>query len=165
MKRVSKTVDFFLQESFSKEFIKYPLLSFDAFFSSFPFAESPPLLTNNGLLMRNWTMFLREKWQITSLCCQEVIKIWKQIWWSNDKTIIDLGYCKIWWFVSVSQINYLPKLKAEANNLVATDKSQYFAQPRPIIFNYSTIICKPHYLMPFLRCDLITQPQCWIKTV
>ena len=50
-------------------------------------------------------------------------------------------------------------------DLVATDKSQYFAQPRPIIFNYSTIICKPHYLMPFLRCDLITQPQCWIKTV
>ena len=29
--------------------------------------------------------------------------------WSNDKTIIELGYRKISWFVSVSKINYLPK--------------------------------------------------------
>ena len=28
--------------------------------------------------------------------------------WPNDKTIIELGYRKISWFVSVSQINYLP---------------------------------------------------------
>ena len=33
----------------------------------------------------------------------------KQTRWSNDKTIIELGYRKITWFVSVSQINYLPK--------------------------------------------------------
>ena len=33
----------------------------------------------------------------------------KQTRWSNDKTIIELGYRKISWFVSVSQINYLPK--------------------------------------------------------
>ena len=30
----------------------------------------------------------------------------KQTRWSNDKTITELGYRKIWWFVSVSQINY-----------------------------------------------------------
>ena len=52
----------------------------------------------------------------------------KQTRWSNDKTIIELSYRKISWFVSVSQINYL--------QLVTTDKSRYFAQPRPIIANY-----------------------------
>ena len=31
--------------------------------------------------------FSREKWQIASLSCQEVIKIWKQTWWSNDKLL------------------------------------------------------------------------------
>ena len=36
--------------------------------------------------------------------------------WSNDKTIIELGYCKASWFVSVSQINYLPQPSASANN-------------------------------------------------
>ena len=48
----------------------------------------------------------------------------KQIRWSNDKTIIELGYRKISWFVTVvSQMSYL----------LATDKSRYFAQPCPII--------------------------------
>ena len=31
---------------------------------------------------------------------------WKERW-SNDKIIIELGYCKISWFVTVSQISYL----------------------------------------------------------
>ena len=39
----------------------------------------------------------------------------KQTRWSNDKTIIELGYRKISWFVSVSQINYLPQPSASAN--------------------------------------------------
>ena len=62
----------------------------------------------------------------------------KQTRWSNDKTIIELGYGKISWFVSVSQINYLPQPSASANNWSArlTDKSRYFAQPRSIIVNY-----------------------------
>ena len=30
----------------------------------------------------------------------------KQTWWSNDETIIELGYRKMSWLVSVSQINY-----------------------------------------------------------
>ena len=56
-------------------------------------------------------MFLREKkWQIASLNYQEMIKIWNQIWGLNDKTIIELGYLKISWFVSASEINYLPGL-------------------------------------------------------
>ena len=87
------------------------------------------------------TTFSREKWQIASLSCREVIKIWKQSWWSNDKTIIELGYHKISWFASVSQINYLPRPSAsEIIELLATDKSQYFARPRPIIVNYLELI-------------------------
>ena len=57
----------------------------------------------------------------------------KQTRWSNDKTIIELGYRKISWFVSVSQINYLSS--AYIIDLLAIDKSRYFAQPRPIIVN------------------------------
>ena len=83
------------------------------------------------------TTFSREKWQITSLSCQEVIETWKQTWWSNDKTIIELGYRKISWFLSVSQVNYLPQPSGlrQIIDLLATDKSRYFAQPRPIIVN------------------------------
>ena len=40
----------------------------------------------------------------------------KQAWWSNDKTIIELGYRKISWFASISHINYLPQSSASANN-------------------------------------------------
>ena len=39
--------------------------------------------------------------------------------WSNDKTIIEHGYRKISWFVSVSQFNYLPQSSASANNCCA----------------------------------------------
>ena len=63
--------------------------------------------------------FSREKWQIASLSCQKVIKIRKQSWRSNDKTIIELGYHKISWFASVSQINYLLQPSASANNWTA----------------------------------------------
>ena len=62
------------------------------------------------------TKLSREKWQIVSLSCQEVVKIWKQNWWSNDKIIIELGYRKISLFVNVSQINCLPQPSALANN-------------------------------------------------
>ena len=76
------------------------------------------------------TMFSREKWQIASLSCQEFVRIWQQLGdQSNDKTIIELGYRKISWFVSASQL-------CQIIDLLATDKSPYFAhRPRPIIFN------------------------------
>ena len=77
------------------------------------------LLYENGRSLRFLKIFLK-----------------KQTRWSNDNTIIELGYRKISWFVGVSQINYLPQPFASANNLLATDKSRYFAQPRPIIVNY-----------------------------
>ena len=44
------------------------------------------------------------------------IFIKKQTWWSNDKAIIELGYHNIWWFASVSHINYLPQPSASATN-------------------------------------------------
>ena len=40
----------------------------------------------------------------------------KQTRWSNDQTIIEPGYRETSWFVSVSQINYLPQPSASANN-------------------------------------------------
>ena len=89
--------------------------------------------------MCNWYHVLKKKWQNTSLSYREVIKIWKQTWWLNDKTIIELGYCKTLWFVNVSQINYLPKQIIrlwQIIDLLATDKSKCFAQPRSIIVNY-----------------------------
>ena len=63
---------------------------------------------------------------------------WSKERWSNGKKIIELGYRKISWFVSVSQINYLPQPSASAFiiDLLATEKSRYFAQPRWIIVNY-----------------------------
>ena len=77
------------------------------------------LLYENGRSLRFLKIFLK-----------------KQTRWSNDNTIIELSYRKISWFVGVSQINYLPQPFVSANNLLATDKSRYFAQPRPIIANY-----------------------------
>ena len=75
------------------------------------------------------------------------IFIKKQTWWSNDKTIIDLRYRKILWFASASHINYLPQPSASANNWSARpDKSQYFAQPRPLIVNYPTGLTVMNYL-------------------
>ena len=43
----------------------------------------------------------------------------KQAPWSIDRTIIiELGYHKISWFVSVSQVNHLPQPSTSANNLL-----------------------------------------------
>ena len=88
-------------------------------------AKLPP---NNGLIMRDgrptvfgckyyfasWvnetTLFshaLAWKCEIASLTFQKAIFVKKQTRWPNDKTVIELGYRKISWYVSVSQINYL----------------------------------------------------------
>ena len=50
----------------------------------------------------------------------------------NDKTVIELGYRKISWFVSVSQINYLPKAKASANKLICSPLTNH-----DILLNFS----------------------------
>ena len=64
------------------------------------------------------------------------IKKKKQTRWSDDKTIIELGYLKISWFVSVSQINCLSlRLRQMIYCSARHRQSRYFAQPRPIIVN------------------------------
>ena len=49
--------------------------------------------------------------------------------WPSDKTIIELGYRKISWFVSVSEIIIicLSIRLRQIIDLLATDKSRYFA--------------------------------------
>ena len=94
------------------------------------------LAANTILLMRKWNhafSFLRSLLHENGRSLR-LLKIFlkKQIQWSNDKTIIELGYCKISWFVSVSQINTPPRLR-EIIDLLATDKSRYSAQPRPML--------------------------------
>ena len=72
------------------------------------------LAANNILLIRKrnhafllLAISLAWKWQI-------LIK--KEIRWPNDKTLIELGYRKILWFVCVWKINYLPQPLASTNN-------------------------------------------------
>ena len=77
--------------------------------------------------------YLTEKetnWFLPAACAYRFPKKnWKQTWWSNDKTIN----------VNVSQINYcLSLLLRQITDLLATDKSRYFAQPCPIIMNWWT---------------------------
>ena len=48
----------------------------------------------------------------------------KQTRWSNDKTIVELVYRKISWFVSHSQNNYLQKPK-QIIDLLATTKETF----------------------------------------
>ena len=76
------------------------------------------LAANTILLMRKWNhafsflqLLLRENGR--SLRFSKIF-LKKQTQRSNDKTIIELGYRKISWFVSVSEINYSPS--ASGNN-------------------------------------------------
>ena len=75
--------------------------------------------------------FLREK-KGRSLRFPKIF-IRKQTWWSNDKTII-MFYRDL----SVSRISIicLSVRLRQIIDLLATDKSRYFAQPRPIIFSH-----------------------------
>ena len=65
------------------------------------------------------------KWQIAL----QIIK--KQTRWSNDKTIfiIDPGY-------HLKYCDFFLLLFASAFDLLATDKSWYFAKPHPVIVKY-----------------------------
>ena len=83
------------------------------------------LFRENGRSLRFPTIFLK-----------------KQTRWSNDKKIIELGYRKISWFVSVSQmaIIFLGLRLRQILDLLAKDKSQYFAKPCPVSVNYGCIM-------------------------
>jgi len=68
----------------------------------------------------------------------ERFNIWKQTWWSNDKTIIELGCREISWFVSVSQFNYFPQPSTSANNWSARhwQITMFCSTSCPVIVNY-----------------------------
>ena len=76
-----------------------------------------------------WSL-LRKKWQ--SLRFPKIF-IKKQTWRSNDKTVIGPIIAK-YRDLSVSRKSIWLR---QIIDLLATDKSRYFAQPRPIIVNYS----------------------------
>ena len=98
------------------------------------------------LLMRNIVTTLSgEKWRIASFSCQSAISIWKrQTWWSNEKAIIGLDYCKKSWLVSVWQINFYPaQPSASANN-----RSARQWQITPF---YSTLSNNCHLFNTFIR--------------
>ena len=76
------------------------------------------LAVNTILLMRKWNHACSLLVCVTSVITPRrqranrfpkilFIKKKQTQWRSNDKTIMELGYHKISWFVSVSQINYL----------------------------------------------------------
>ena len=85
-------------------------------------------------VFRRSIIFLLLPWAI-----RKWFKYWNQAWWSIDKPIIELSYCKISCLVSVSQINSFPRLSASANNWSACYwQTKYFAQLHPIAFTYSS---------------------------
>ena len=120
------------------------------------------LVANNILLMCKWNhaffplaITLVWKWLIVLL--PEDFHL-KQTWWTIDKTIIKLSYHKIWWFdlsVSPRSIICLSLQLWQINNnieLPATEKSWYFAQPRPIIVNYFDIkMCFIINMLPYMH--------------
>ena len=119
-------------------------MSFEANFSFSSLAESPPrhlqitvYKINNGLLMRNAVQLclaanniphmrkgnraflilaIALAWKMADHFVSLGYSLKKQTRWLNVITIIELGYRKISWFVSVSLINYLPQPLASANN-------------------------------------------------
>lgn len=64
---------------------------------------------------------------------RESFKLKHTVWTNGTETIIELGCHKISGFVSVSQINYLPKNNKSSLQWQITT---FLAQSRPIIANY-----------------------------
>ena len=63
-------------------------------------------------------------------CCE------KQNRWLNDKAIIELGFLSVNLSVSRRSIICLCLRHRQIIDLLTTDKSRYFAQPRPILASY-----------------------------
>ena len=66
------------------------------------------------------------------------VSIKKQTRWSNDKTIIERGRAK-YRDLSVSRRSIIKASTRQLIDLLATDKWRYFAQPCPIVVNYSCL--------------------------
>ena len=101
------------------------------------------LAANNILLMRkgNWAFLLLAiaHLKMADHFASQGYSLKKQTWWSNDKTIYwtrlsqNIMICQY----LADQIIYLSLRLRQIIDLLAKDKSWYFAQPRPIIVNYS----------------------------
>ena len=89
------------------------------------------LAANNVLLLRKWhhTFSSCDRSYVKMADCFASRRYSLKTRWSNDKTINELGYRKISWFVS-GRLRQIIDLRD-------TDKSRYFAQPR-----LWTIVCK-----------------------
>ena len=98
-----------------------------------------------------------------------MIEIWKQTWWSNDKTIIELGYRKISWFVSVSQNNMRLRLRQIICSLVTNhdillnlvqllliiiNQTHYEKSDWSRAFNQFTIACEPDMINAISAADI-----------
>ena len=118
---------------------------------------------NNILLMRNsnhalvvalvWNkLFNWEGNQLISASSARLPlppKNWKQTRWSNDKTIIELSYRKISWFVSVSQINYWPQPLASAIDMFAPENHDVLLEGAWVACEHVTRFRKQwHHLLP-----------------
>ena len=56
------------------------------------------------------------------------------MWKMYNKTIIEFSFRMMSWIIKTSRLCYLPKPKAEADNIdLSFDNSWYHAQPHPII--------------------------------
>ena len=135
------------------------LLSFDANFSSFSLAESPPrhlqkLPTNNSLLMRNVIqlclaanniLFMRKRkhawyviaWKKADRFASRRYSLKNKL---GDRMIKQLLNSVITKYrdlpVSRTSIICLSLRLRQIIDVLTTDKSRYFAQPRPITVNY-----------------------------
>jgi len=109
-----------------------------------------------SLILSGYSIFSQHQNNIHCLVC------WFAIITNNYRARLS----EISWFVSYQQINYLPKLKAEAYNnylpVQGTDKSWYFAIPE-FNNNYCFIIWSPFfwstkYVKPLTACSGIDPP-------
>ena len=105
-------------------------LSFDVFFSFLFMGREVTTWPANSCLQISVMLQIKFRWCVieTSLLCEnggsvlwegrELFDIfsWSKERWSNDKIIIQLGYRKMSWFVSVPQNNCLPEPSSSVNN-------------------------------------------------
>ena len=71
----------------------------------------------------------------------------KQTRWSNYKTIIELGYRKISWLVSVSQISYLKTLQIECRDRLKELRVRHSPREQYVLCKWTCIVTPKDFLM------------------
>ena len=85
------------------------IIFFSCIKETVPFSFLRSLLHENGRSLRFPRIFIKKK----------------QTQWLNDKIIIELSYCKISWFVSVSQINYFASTFGFGKKLICLPQTNH----------------------------------------